>query len=104
MITCDNLRTGGLQARLFKAEPAPTALVLTAGSAVMSVRARPRRLGNQTVLEGEGPLPPDWAAALGTAGSLKLRYGDQGAEVKGPTPEQAAGFGRYCRETDAREG
>ena len=104
IITCDNLRTGGLQARLFKAEPAPTALELTAGETVMAVPARPRLVGDQAALEGEGPLPPDWAATLGAARMLKLRYGDQGIEVQGPGPERAAAFGRYCRHLDAREG
>ena len=57
VIACDNLRTGELQARLFKAEPTPTPLTLTAGGAVMTVPARPGQVGDQPVLEGEGDLP-----------------------------------------------
>ena len=104
VLTCDDLRTGGLQASLFTAEPMPTLLELTAGGAVMTAPGRPGRIGGQAILEGEGPLPPDWARALGAAGRLKLRYGDQGIEVQGPTPAQAAAFGDYCRELAARRG
>lgn len=102
VITCDNVRTGALQARLFKAEPTPTPLTLAAGAAVMTVPARPARVGDQPVLEGEGALPSGWAAALGGATMLELRYGDQGVEVQGPGPERAAAFGGHCRELDAR--
>jgi hypothetical protein len=102
VITCDNLRTGGLQASLFSADPAPASLVLTAGEAVMSVPARGGQIGDQPVLEGEGDLPPDWAGALGAARTLELRYGDQGVEVQGPGPAQADAFGRYCRDLEAR--
>ncbi len=104
VIACDNLRTGGLQARMFQVDPFPAELVLTAGTAVMSVPARPVQVGAQAALEGDGALPSDWAGALGAAGTLRLVYGDQGVEVQGPTPGQAAGFGRYCRELDARRG
>ena len=102
VIACDNERTGGLQARLFKAEPTPTPLTLTAGGAVMTVPARPGQVGDQPVLEGEGDLPSGWAAALGAATILKLRYGDQGVEVQGPGPERTAAFGRHCRDLDSR--
>ena len=104
VITCDNLRTGALQARVFRAEPAPTALTLSAGDAILTVPGRRGWVGDQAVLEGEGALPGGWAEALGTAPTLKLRYGDQGVEVQGPGPVQAERFGRHCRrlETGAR--
>src|SRR5688572_11326224 len=40
VLTCDNLKTGGLQARVFSADPGPATLELTAGRAVMTVPAR----------------------------------------------------------------
>lgn len=104
VITCDDLRTGGLQTRLFRAEPILTTMTLTAGEAVMTVPGRPRPIGDQILLEGEGPLPPDWPADLGAAGTLKLHYGDQGVEVQGPAPERAAEFRRFCRALEARRG
>lgn len=104
VITCDGLRRGGLQARLFTADPGPLPLELTAGDAVMSVPTRRGLVGSQPTLEGEGAMPEGWAEALGAASVLKLRYSDQGIEVQGPGPEKAGAFGAHCRELDARSG
>jgi hypothetical protein len=105
VIACGGPGTGGLQTRLFRAEPIRTPLTLTAGEAVMTVPGRPRPIGGgRTLLEGEGAPPQDWVAALGAAGTLKLRYGDQGVEVQGPAPEPAAAFGRACRTLEPGRG
>lgn len=104
VITCDNERIGGLQARVFRPEPVPAELELTAGETVMRVTARRRLVGNQAVVDGEGVLPEGWAAALGATRSLKVRYGYQGIEVQGPGREKADMFGRHCRDLQARAG
>jgi hypothetical protein len=104
VISCDSLRTGALQARMFRAEHAPTALTLSAGDTIMTVTARRGLVGDQPVLQGEGDLPTGWAEALGTTPTLKLRYGDQGIEVQGPGGAQAEEFGRRCRRLETGAG
>ncbi|MBB4081509.1 hypothetical protein [Brevundimonas lenta] len=97
IISCDGLKTGGLDVRLFRAEPTLTPLELTAGAATLTVPGQPGQVGDQTRLKGEGELPADWAGAIAGARMLKLRYGDQGIEVQGPGREMADAFGRHCR-------